>query len=93
MIQRQRAQQADTGMSDTDQIDAREYRRTLAEVKELRGLLPICSCCKRVRDDKNYWRQIDTYLSEHTDVIFTHSLCPECYSNAVKEWNEQRTRD
>ena len=70
-----------------------EFKKALAEVKELRGLLPICSCCKRIRDDKNYWSQIDTYLSDHTDVTFTHSLCPECYSNAVKEWNEQNTRD
>lgn len=70
-----------------------EYKKALAEVKELRGLLPICSCCKRIRDDRNYWKQIDTYLSEHTDVTFTHSLCPECYSKAVKEWNEQNSRD
>jgi PleD family two-component response regulator len=70
-----------------------EFKKALAEVKELRGLLPICSCCKKIRDDQNYWRQIDSYVSEHTDVTFTHSLCPECYSNAVKEWNEQNTRN
>jgi len=70
-----------------------ELKQALAEVKALRGLLPICSCCKKVRDDKNYWRQIDTYLSEHTDVTFTHGLCPECYSTAMKEWNDPSITD
>lgn len=48
------------------------------ELKQLRGLLPICSCCKRVRDDGNYWHQIDAYLSKHSDLVFSHGLCPEC---------------
>ena len=67
-----------------------ELKKAFAEVKELRGLLPICSCCKKIRDDKNYWHQIDNYLAEHTDVTFSHSLCPDCYANVMKEWNDTR---
>lgn len=59
--------------------------KALAEVKELRGLLPICCNCKKVRDDQNYWYQLDSYLAQHTKVTFSHSLCPECYANAVKD--------
>jgi len=70
-----------------------EIKTALAEVKELRGLLPICCKCKKVRDDGNYWRQIDAYLTEHTDVTFSHSLCPECYSNALKDWNDYKTEE
>lgn len=70
-----------------------ELKKAFAEVKELRGLLPICSCCKKIRDDKNYWHQIETYLAEHTDVTFSHSLCPECYTNVMKEWNDTRSEN
>jgi len=67
--------------------------KALAEVKELRGMLPICCHCKKIRDDQNYWLQIDAYLAEHTDATFSHSLCPECYENAVKDWNENTPKD
>ncbi len=50
----------------------------LAEVKELKGLLPICSACKKIRDDQGYWNQMETYISHHTDATFTHGMCPEC---------------
>ena len=50
----------------------------LAEVKALSGLLPICSRCKKVRDDHGYWKQIEAYISEHSEATFTHGLCPEC---------------
>ena len=51
---------------------------TLANIKTLKSLLPICSCCKKIRDDKGYWSQVDTYIKEHTDTEFSHSVCPEC---------------
>jgi len=51
---------------------------TLGELKQLRGLLPICSSCKKIRDDGNYWHQIDAYLIEHSDLVFSHGLCPDC---------------
>lgn len=49
-----------------------------AKVKQLTGFLPICSSCKKVRDDQGYWNQIESYIREHSDAEFTHSLCPEC---------------
>jgi CheY-like chemotaxis protein len=56
----------------------------LSNVKQLQGLLPICSYCKSIRDDQNYWRRVETYLSEHSGVQFSHSFCPDCYERYVK---------
>ena len=55
-----------------------DLERLLAEVKTLGGMLPICSHCKKIRDDKGYWNQIETYLNQHTDAEFTHGICPDC---------------
>jgi hypothetical protein len=52
--------------------------KSLAEVKILSGFLPICSACKKIRDDSGYWNQIETYISTHSQAQFSHSLCPEC---------------
>ena len=51
---------------------------TLANVKTLSGLLPICSGCKKIRNDEGYWNQVEVYVSKHTDAAFTHGFCPEC---------------
>lgn len=56
----------------------RELRQALEDVKQLSGLLPICASCKKIRDDKGYWNQIESYLKKHTGADFSHSLCPEC---------------
>jgi signal transduction histidine kinase len=55
-----------------------DLQRALDEVKTLRGILPICSFCKKVRDDEGYWRQVDVYIQQQTNVDFSHSVCPEC---------------
>ena len=55
-----------------------ELEDALAKVKTLSGLLPICASCKKIRDDKGYWKQIETYIQEHSDAEFTHGICPEC---------------
>ena len=55
-----------------------ELEAALAHVKTLSGLLPICSSCKKIRDDRGYWSQVETYVQKHTEATFTHSLCPEC---------------
>jgi hypothetical protein len=47
-------------------------------VKQLSGLLPICATCKKIRDDGGYWNQLEQYISDHTDVGFSHGICPEC---------------
>lgn len=62
----------------------RELEDALTQVKQLEGLLPICSYCKKIRDEQNYWQRVDSYLSEHTDVMFSHGICPDCYSDVVQ---------
>ena len=56
----------------------KELRSAIENVKQLRGLLPVCAWCKSVRNDQGYWEQIETYLEEHTGASFTHGLCPAC---------------
>ncbi|MBZ0157288.1 MAG: response regulator [Alphaproteobacteria bacterium] len=67
----------------------RELREALARVKKLSGLIPICSSCKKIRDDSGYWNQIEAFIREHSDAEFTHGLCPECakrlYPNYYKD--------
>lgn len=65
-----------------------ELRKALANVKQLSGLLPICASCKRIRDDKGYWTQIESYIHEHSEAEFTHGICPECAEEAFKEVDE-----
>ena len=60
----------------------RELEEALASVKELSGLLPICSYCKRIRDDQDYWEHVDAYIAQHTGAKFTHGICPECFAKA-----------
>ena len=62
----------------------RELSHALSEVKQLNALLPICSYCKRIRDDKDYWQSVEGYISQHTNAHFSHGICPECYQQVVK---------
>lgn len=62
----------------------RELEDALARVKQLQGLLPICSYCKKIRNDRNYWQQVEGYISEHSEAQFSHGICPECYDRFVK---------
>jgi hypothetical protein len=64
-----------------------ELQRALENVKTLKGLLPICASCKNVRDDKGYWNQIESYISERSEAEFTHGLCPECSKKMHDELN------
>jgi GAF domain-containing protein len=57
---------------------SRQMAEALEKVKTLHGLLPICAWCKRIRDDKGYWSQVEAYVHAHTDADFTHGICPEC---------------
>ncbi len=61
----------------------------LSNIKQLQGLLPICSYCKSIRDDQNYWRRVESYLSEHSGVQFSHGFCPDCYERYVKPQLEE----
>lgn len=55
-----------------------ELEEALTNVKQLQGLLPICSYCKKIRDDQNYWSQVESYISDRSEARFTHGICPEC---------------
>lgn len=61
-----------------------ELEKALSQVKSLRGLLPICSYCKRIRNDGNYWQRVESYIAEHSEAEFTHGVCPQCYESIVK---------
>jgi phosphoserine phosphatase RsbU/P len=61
-----------------------ELRDALVSVKQLGGLLPICSYCKKIRDDQNYWQQVESYVGEHSHARFSHSICPQCYEDIIK---------
>ncbi len=69
----------------TAELDAtnRELTAALAEVKQLNGLLPICSYCKSIRDDKNYWDSVEHYITRHTNSNFSHGICPACFEKHV----------
>ena len=62
----------------------RELEEALAQVRQLRGLLPICSYCKKIRDDQNYWEQVEGYLARHAAVQFSHGICPDCWQTEVR---------
>ncbi len=61
----------------------RQLEEALAKVKQLQGLIPICSYCKKIRDDRNYWRQVESYLSEHSEAQFSHGICPDCFAKLL----------
>ena len=65
-----------------------DLKKALDEVKTLQGILPICSHCKQIRDDKGYWNKIETYIGNHSQAEFSHSMCPECSDNLYgdEEW-------
>jgi len=62
----------------------RQLEQALARIKQLQGLLPICSYCKKIRDDQNYWQQVETYIESHVEVQFSHGICPDCFLSVVK---------
>jgi len=61
-----------------------ELRGALEKVKVLSGLLPICSKCKKIRDDKGYWNLLEAYIEDHTDASFSHSICPGCFDELYR---------
>lgn len=86
----------------TDRLEATVQERTkdlqetnskltesLAKVKVLSGLVPICAGCKKIRDDKGYWNQLETYVSKHSDAVFSHGLCPACVKRLYPEFTDE----
>jgi PAS domain S-box-containing protein len=68
-----------------------ELQDALAKIKTLSGFLPICASCKKIRDDKGYWNQIEVYIETHSDAEFTHSFCPDCVKRLYPEVLEELT--
>jgi len=62
-----------------------ELTEALRNIKTLRGLLPICASCKKIRDDRGYWQKVESYIAEHTNAAFTHGLCPDCLDKLYPE--------
>lgn len=65
-------------------VRVRDLEDALARVKQLQGLLPICSYCKKIRDDRNYWQQVETYIANHSEAEFSHGICPDCFEKVMK---------
>ena len=63
-----------------------ELKTALSNVKTLRGLLPMCASCRKIRDDHGYWQQVETYIRDHSDADFTHGICPECAKRLYPEY-------
>lgn len=66
--------------------------KTHIEIQILRGLLPMCSKCKKIRDDKGFWKQVDLYIEKHSQVTFTHGICPDCLTDLYgeKDWFKKK---
>jgi len=64
-------------------------QRALSKIRTLSGLLPICSSCKKIRDDKGYWHQVESYISDHSKAEFSHSICPECTEKLYSEYIDE----
>jgi hypothetical protein len=60
------------------------------EIRTLKGILPICASCKKIRDDKGYWQQVEIYVRDHSDAEFTHGYCPDCYEIAKQELEDEK---
>jgi len=63
-----------------------ELQRALAEIKTLRGIVPICASCKKIRDDAGFWQQVEVYVRDHSEAEFSHGICPECMKKLYPEF-------
>jgi AmiR/NasT family two-component response regulator len=73
--------------NDALQRRTKELEEALAKIKTLRGLIPICASCKKIRSDKGFWQQLEDYLTEHSEADFTHGICPECLEQMEVQLN------
>ncbi len=70
-----------------------QLQKALLEVKKLSGLLPICSCCKKIRNDEGYWEQLEVYIRDRTEAEFSHGICPECAKKIYAEFYKETSND
>jgi hypothetical protein len=66
-----------------------ELQEALEQVKQLKGLLPICASCKKIRDDKGHWESVEEYIARHTEAQFSHDICPECFQKLYPEFADK----
>lgn len=66
----------------------KELQKALSEINQLRGIIPICASCKKIRDDKGYWHQVESYVHDHSGAEFSHGICPECMEKLYPEFLE-----
>jgi YesN/AraC family two-component response regulator len=70
----------------------KELQNALGEIKSLRSILPICSFCHNIRDDKGYWNEVDDYFHKHSGLDFSHSICPDCYKKHYPQYFEEEKK-
>jgi HAMP domain-containing protein len=70
----------------------RDKAAALSELKTLSGLLPICASCKKIRDDKGYWSQLEAYITEHSGAVFSHGICPDCMEKMYPKYFKGRKK-
>ena len=74
------------GLEDRFAAKVRELEEAVAQIKTLSGVVPICSHCKKIRDDEGYWNQVEAFVASHTEARFTHGICPECMAKLYPEY-------
>ena len=70
-----------------------DLKKYVKEIKALRGFLPICAECKKIRDDKGYWTQVEKYISDHSEAEFSHSICPDCAKKLYPQYYKEEKPD
>ena len=71
----------------------KELEVAQAQINTLQGIIPICAYCKKIRDDKQYWQQVETYVADHSQAQFSHAVCPDCYKRHVQPVLELQKKD
>ncbi len=70
-----------------------DLQEAVANIKTLKGLIPICASCKNIRDDKGYWQKVEQYVTEHSDAKFSHGICPDCMKKLYPDAYEHIMKD
>ena len=82
---------------DTRKKREKELEKALEQIKSLKGMLPICASCKKIRKDDGYWQQIEMYIVEHSEAEFSHGICPDCaktlYPQFTEKWDSEKGRE
>ena len=71
----------------------KELQKALEKIKTLKGLIPICTNCKKIRNDKGFWQQVEAYISEHSEAEFSHGICPDCMKKLYPEYYRENDED